>query len=286
MLRVTLPLCARVALVAVSVAGVSHAAEPSADLRTILERARTYLARYHDQLATVIAEEHYEQQVQANSGVFSMKTRRVLDSEFLLLRTDDVPDGWLGFRDVVRVDGQPVPDRGSRLEELLKSSGGSLSRRARAIAEESARYNVGEVRRTINTPTMALEYLSAANEWRVKTRQRSEHVERGDRVWTVEFEENRSPTIIRGNGGDDVFARGEWWIEASTGRVTHVELRVNRPIRTEIIVSFAHDRRLDLWVPSEMREIYRTSSGLITGEAQYKNYRRFETSGRIVGDRR
>jgi hypothetical protein len=49
-------------------------------------------------------------------------------------------------------------------------------------------------------------------------------------------------------------------------------------------VDFRHDRALDLLVPSEMHEWFTTDTpGLMgTGKAKYSDFRRFETSARIV----
>jgi len=47
--------------------------------------------------------------------------------------------------------------------------------------------------------------------------------------------------------------------------------------------TYAPDKRLGLWVPARMAEVYETQSGTITGEATYTNFRRFETEVRFLG---
>ena len=88
----------------------------------------------------------------------------VLDSEFGIVRLQG--DGqWLGFRDVVAVDGVRVPDRDERLDQLFAdaSSASGLDRattvRAARIVRESARFNIGTMQRTINNPAVVLELL-------------------------------------------------------------------------------------------------------------------------------
>jgi hypothetical protein len=62
----------------------------------------------------------------------------------------------LPFRDVFERDGKQVRDRQERLAALfLKGSSRSAFEQARAIMDEGARYNIGNVARNINMPTLA-----------------------------------------------------------------------------------------------------------------------------------
>jgi len=52
-------------------------------------------------------------------------------------------------------------------------------------------------------------------------------------------------------------------------------------------VTYQRDRKLDMWVPARMRETYLETAAStvverVSCEATYSNFRRFETSGRIV----
>ena len=93
---------------------------------------------------------------------------------------------WLGFREVLPVDGKPVPDSAHRLAEIFavtvrlkpdttkgaettRGAGATASlSQARRIAEESARYNVGPIYRTINDPSFVLEFLDGRNGHRMR----------------------------------------------------------------------------------------------------------------------
>ncbi len=92
--------------------------------------------------------------------------------------------------------------------------------------------------------------------------------------------------MIRTPDGDDVEARGRFWIEPATGRVLRTELRTGernrRQVRAVIEVSYAANERLQMLVPVAMRERYEFGSIRIEGEAQYSNFRRFETDARII----
>src|SRR4030095_1201890 len=81
---------------------------------------------------------------------------RPLRSDFLLVKPSDA-DRYVELRDVFEVDGQAIRDRHARLEELLRDPPATM--RIGASITESARYNIGSVQRTINTPLMALLFL-------------------------------------------------------------------------------------------------------------------------------
>ncbi len=252
-------------------------------LDALLARAEAYLREYETRLASVVAEEHYDQLVQftaagpgglrAGPTSAAWTRRRRLVSDYLLVRVAGRP-GWQPFRDVREVDGRPVRDRDTRLLDLFTHPASQALDQAARIARESARYNLGSVTRTINVPTLAL--------FVVRERYRFEFELRGDRrlegVRTVElaFREQVRPTFIRTAGDNDLPALGRLWIEPSTGRVVQTELRADQgDVTSEITVTYRPDARLGLWVPARMREVYRTAAERIEGTATYTNFRQF-----------
>ena len=72
-------------------------------------------------------------------------------------------EAFTPYRDVLEVDGAPVADRTTRLEQLFLQPGAEARTSAARISNESARYNLGRFKRNINVPTLALEYLKPAN---------------------------------------------------------------------------------------------------------------------------
>jgi hypothetical protein len=159
----------------------------------------------------------------------------------------------------------------------------------REILAESATHNVGDVRRNINFPTFALAYLRRPREhdtkWRV--------VRSGGHV-DLHFEERGRSTLVRTPEGIRSPARGRFSVDPATGRITACELRVrihdggsSRPMIYWMLVDFARDPRLDLWVPVRMLERHYRSRGASdhtgeSGEATYGNYRRYEGTGRLL----
>jgi hypothetical protein len=101
--------------------------------------------------------------------------------------------------------------------------------------------------------------------------------------------ERGTPTVATVNN-EAVESSGAIWVVESDGTVvrTNLTLRVPRPgqkpARTpdaSVTVDFQRDTKLMLWVPTRMEEQYRDLQCTST----YRNFRRFETFGRIVTPR-
>lgn len=270
-------------------------AQPMAPLDDILRRAGIYVETYHRDFTSVVAEEHYVQKVRHApsasggrwplAGVTDNSEDRTLRSDYMLLRGDSGETAWLSFRDIFEVDGNVVAGERGRLETWLRGSRTSFASRARALALDQARYNVGSLVRTINVPLLPLEFLANANQRRMRFRLRGVETVLGTQAAVVAYEERRRPTLIRTPDGDDVPAEGRFWIDPASGRVLKTELRTGhrdrRQVRTTITVSYERNERLNMLVPVSMEETYFTGSETITGSARYSNYRRFETDARI-----
>jgi hypothetical protein len=265
---------------------LSAPAAPPPSLRDLLASAGTYSERYHDAFTTIVAEERYVQRATAATDAAQGAEERLLRSDVMLLRGAAGESTWFFFRDVFEVDGQPVSGARGRLESWYQESRDSFMHKARALAIEQARFNLGDVLRTINVPLFALEFLFPRNQDRFRFRMSADGVVDGTRVTAVTFQERRHPTMIRTLDGDDVEVRGTFWIEPATGRVLRSELRTGegnrRRIQAVITVTYAPNERLLMLVPVSMDETYAFKSIHITGTASYSNFRRFETDARII----
>lgn len=281
------------------------APQPQApDLDSVLQRVGRYVAQYQQEFSLLIADEHYLQEVLSvgpgalrdvgphdakHAGPDSpsaARDRRVLVSEFALVRVEDADRTlWLAFRDVLEVDGRPVRDHTERLQRLFMTPAANALAQAQAIARESARYNIGALVRTVNVPTMALEFLGAAVQKRSSFKKRGDANVQGVETWVVTFEERGRPTLIRTPEGRDVVTKGVAWIDPDNGRILRTQIEPEQPRvrKTRLTVTYASDTRLGLWVPVEMNETYETESWQISGEATYTNYRRFETDVKLRG---
>jgi len=244
-------------------------------LKDVLARAAEYIATYHGAMATVVAEERYVQTLTAKGE--ASPTQRTLLSDFALVAGEGYQP-WMAFRDVLEVDGRAVRDRDGRMEQLF-SHGGDIDL-ALAINRESARYNLGTIVRTINTPTVALDFLLRDQQSRFKFRRRDTPAA-ADGIWEIAFEERDRPTIIKTPLGRDVAARGSFAIDPADGHVLRSTLAL-MDMRATIAVQYAMEPRLRIWVPVKMTESYRMPDETLDAVASYSNYRRFETSARVV----
>jgi hypothetical protein len=264
--------------------------ESRVSLRDVLARVGDYVVNYGEALATVLAEEHYTQQLTSYRELRPLAVRR-LRSEIVFVRLADTNE-WAAFRNVTNVDGQEVPDADGRLERLFSHAPPTLLAQTRLIASESARYNLGPLTREINIPTLALRYLHPENQSQSQFDKTSEDTINGVSTWVVRFRERDGGGFIRRDDGRRLPAEGRFWIVPADGRILKSQLivrdfvRGGRDSRAEINVAWRWDAPLNLWVPSEMRETYRgpwtpltTPFGPkpydIDGVAQYSNYRRF-----------
>jgi hypothetical protein len=284
-------LVAALTSVAVCSEPAAHIQEPSVE--TVLSRAADYVANFNRQLSGIVAEEFYIQEVRQRqpSGAIAQSRRRELRSDFLLVLPDGA-DRYVEFRDVFQVDGNAVRDRDERLTKLFLSPDPNVDQ-MREVIEESARHNIGDIPRNINTPMLPLYFLLPAQQPRFKferSKKRTPNLTgyeapRGGTanfrvttdVWVIEFEETRRATVIRTNEGRDFPAAGRYWIEPDTGTVLMTELIMDRgSVRAVIDVSYESELLLGFRVPVEMRERYDARGARIDGVARYGKFRQFQ----------
>jgi hypothetical protein len=251
-------------------------------LDEVLTRLADYLTAYAEEYSSTVATEHYTQTY--SSG--STRGQRTLEAEFGIVRLPG-DAGWVGFRDVTRVDGRPIADREGRLGKLFLDPSLKSMKQAEAISEESTRFNVGPIRRSVNNPTTVLIALDARNQTRFKFSKDGETMLNGTRVWILRFAEQVKPTIIQTLAHNDEPMQGRAWVDAVTGRLMRAEITVKtitmnprlalvNLFTATIDVLFQEDPRLQLWVPATMTERYSDNGReFAAGDATYTNYRRF-----------
>ena len=260
-------------------------------LEQLLDRAGTYVIGFELRFSNVVTEEQYVQEsTDARNNLPASRTagmiaggtqpnirRRELKSDFLLVKLSEA-DEWLPFRDVFEVDKHLVRDREDRLSKLFLHATGSTLEQARRIMEESARYNIGNIQRTINLPVFALELLRPSDQPRVRFSKGKLDSAMGANVYIVEYREQTSPALIHGPQGRELFCHGRFWVDAPTGRVMKSELVVDDPaVHASVTTRYRVDQAYGLAVPVEMKEEYALPNGArVTGLATYGNFRRFD----------
>lgn len=261
------------------------------DLKGLLRRAGEYAVEYHERFTALVADEHYVQRTgpdlrESAPGRSLIEKERTLESEYVIVRDFAGEGSWLGVRDVIEIDGEPVTSDRERLHALLEDTSRPLTERIRALADLQAKFNLGGVYRTINVPTLPLEFLLPNHQSRFRFKSAGPATLGGVPVFRVSFEERDRPTVIRSPNGRNVPSRGQFWLDPETGAVLRSELFVSpaegrSSVEATIIVSYKRNARFDMLLPDDMDEMYFARGGRIEGHATYTNYRRFETDVRI-----
>jgi hypothetical protein len=263
-------------------------------MSVVLGRAGKYVSELQRRLSTIVAEERYVQTVW-NQEVGDRRqplSRVELRSEFLLVRPDG-SDRYVELRDTFEVDGRPVHDRRDRLTGLFTDRVSPSRSSVQQIINESARYNIGDITRTLNVPTLPLLFLHPRHQSRFKfesTRNTEPAVARlqedtggtapvfrvSTEVWVIAYREVDEPTLVRTPEGRSRPVRGRFWIEPDTGRVLMSDLAAgDGDLHAAISVSYQSEPLLGFLVPIEMRERYeaRKKKTLIEGSARYSAFR-------------
>ena len=271
------------------------AASVAPDLAPILERAGRYVMAYQKTFSDLVAEEDYRQDLSEPAGRFSRHSR----AEMIFVSLPG-PIPWAVFRDVYEVDGKKIRDREARLERLFRDSpDGAVAAadRAKAILDESARFNLGPVRRTLNVPTFALLVLHPDHQHRFSFERGGRTSIDGTQTVQIAFAEKGRPTLVAGADGD-VVAKGSLWIDSDRGTVLRTDVWYisgqGRFTRTRIVTEYSRESRLQVTVPVRMTETYEAGGGYYAGMldewgrlrsgftikavARYSGYRRFDVT--------
>jgi len=266
-------------------APATPAAVDRRDAGALLARAAAYVESYEQAFSAVVSEESYSQEIRVPPRAL---TNKISTAPGWLSRTTsaDVLHAsigereWVAFRDVYQVDGAAVRDRDERLQKLFIEAPPGAVGQARRILAESARYNLGELQRDINVPTMALTYLRGSNQSRSDFSVDGNQTIDGVSAVVLEFKERATPTIVHSADGD-LPATGRVWIEPESGRVLKTEISMaSRRSGAKVTVMYGAVPELTMWVPIVMTEEY-TGAETIFGKATYSKFRQFAVSTAI-----
>ena len=260
-----------------------HAQKPT--VPDVLKTAGEYLKQYAQKLGAVVAEEEYTQR----EPIIPSANRRLI-SEVVFIGLDS---GQIAvFRDVASIDGREVRPKEDRLAKLFATAPTQASRdQASTLTDEGARHYMSPNLRTLDIPTLALEFLRAENQSESEfTFDGGIRNQDGAQVATLKFKADRNADVLPTPEGSTT--SGKIWIDITTGAVRQTELVVTaKNFNFKTTTKYAHDKGLDLWVPSEMSQLTDVSSaaaGLsnmgaggqlgakqsLEGRARYSKYRR------------
>jgi hypothetical protein len=243
-------------------------------LETVLARAADYVDRFGARLSGVVFEESYEQSETSRSRGL-IQTRRI-KSDMLFVVDDSVLGGTI-VRDVFEIDGRIIPDHQDRLVALFTQPAATARAQALRIADENARFNLGSLLRTTNTPELAVLFLRRNVQRRLTFK--LDGTRDDGRLWDVSFEERARPTLIRKERDRDLPASGDVTIEADSGEIreTHLALRPTGGVWT-VRTRFAMEPRIGIALPTSMEERLNVDATLLDARATYSRVRLFQVS--------
>lgn len=251
---------------------------------------REYVARFAREMRFVIAHERYDQEVRSRLGSFGanhgvVRGSRSTEAEVSFAHiTDGV---WIMARQVETVDGHPVGAAPSSPLADVRTEREAIER-MNQLANDAAGWNIGSVRRNINSPTLAMWFLTdaVAGRFRFSTAGTERtaaglcHVVRFREIGTaplMEVEHERTP------------AAGRFWVLGDSGAVVKTELVLERsapsfrgtvPIsRATITVEYTYWPLAKFWVPATMVERYEQpaerNADIVIAKAIYSKYQQF-----------
>jgi hypothetical protein len=281
---------------------VAFSTSPSADttpaVAQVLAVAGEYVTRFEGEFREIISDEEYEQKV-SSPRTFDVR-RRKLGSEMVFMWSDDQRT-WVTVRNILNVDGRRLEEADSRLERLLSDPSLRLPT-VRTLRESGSRFNIGTIQRTTNDPNLALLFLDPIKQARFAFKVRGREKINGAASLKLTYEERYHPTVIQdGGSGADLIARGAIWLDELDGAILRTEVGVELVGGTQatVTVDYGRDPRFSVLTPARMQEKYiqwdmrhdvmtgpfSTGSRLLERVeclATYTNFRRFETTARVL----
>ncbi len=258
----------RTPLVALCLAWTLAAVSPATGtLDSASDRVTAYAVRFGREFQGVVATERYVQVIRPWTGTpptsagvshHDALARRTLASDLLLVFDADGP--WHLHRDVRRVDGTPVGDRDARLQALFLEPGLTARERLGRMTMESARYNLGNITRTLNIPTFPLIVVHPEHRQRFRLRTRGVRESDGVTVRELSFTERQRPTLVRSTEGRNVPLSGRLLVDDATGEFIHARLDPHPVgVTSRIEVWYERVPGLPLRVPVRMWEWYQAA---------------------------
>ena len=266
--------------------------QPGSGFTTVLASAMRYATNYEQGFALLVADETYVQELQRppNPGTNLSRTNpgggmqgggpvssQVIKSDFILEQLGMDGEGWMPFRDTYEVKGRKVRNRDDRLLKLFTTNDKSRFDKAAEISNNSAKYNLGNVARTINIPLLGMMFLHPRVNERFEFTDGGEETVNGRVLRKAVYKEVARPTLIKTSRNRDLALTGTLWIDPFSGTVVRTELNAaDIQVRCQVTVSFRRDDTLEMWVPERMDEYYKAYSGLddIVATATYTNVRK------------
>ena len=184
------------------------------------------------------------------------RLRRTQSEVFFAYLTTD--RHWMAIRDVISLDGTALTERPDLRGAFQRLAAGDVPPK---FTEVNSRYNIGRTFRNFNEPTLALLVLDERHRARFSFERKGVEREGNSTLVTIAFTEKDPPTLIQHQRRGRVFSRGEFIVEAGTGRVRRTLLTAKTDaLRLELTTTYGPNDRLGMSVPTLFREHYEYGS--------------------------
>ncbi len=271
-------------------AALARSGDP--DLVALLRQTGQYVRQFERDFAFVVSDESYNQQDRTAS--WPLRSRAMRSEVFFTWLGED--HAWITVRNVLTVDGMPVASNRDRLEHELNGTASGESRKSQflLLREQGTRFNLGYIERTFNDPMFALQVIDPRFQSRFTFKLAGRETIDGVDAWRITWTEHQRQTLIVDHDHADLFSTGATWVSRADGVVLKTRLVVDdkkERLRGEMVVTYQHEPKLNLWVPIRMEERYRRRANpsipsilreQVDCVATYSNFRRFETASRLV----
>ena len=145
------------------------------------------------------------------------------------------------------------------------------------MQEAGSRHNLLDIG-TLNNPLLVMAFLQEGYRERFRFNLAGLDKKLGPTVRTVQFQEFKIPSLIKGNGNQDILLAGP-----GVDRGRHRARRQDGARRSAagaaaitVTTLYKFDEELGINVPVEMRDWYPDGTGEIRGVATYGRFRRFQ----------
>ena len=238
-LPLTVLVLAVTALVARTVEPVRAQVPPS--LEQLRDAAGDYVRSAYPRLSNLVGTEEYRQRPPGGSTL-------TLKSEVLLVPHPTETSDWVFFRDVLVVNGKPIPNQQERLTNLFISPTLANWQLVREIAHADRQYHIPGSTPSLINPLIVVALLDRSYWPRLQFRLGKQDEDAGPDVWILELAElpsDKEEPLVAG-----VPCRARAWVEVKTGRILKTELRVSmRGGTTSNRTTFRFDEALRVVVP-------------------------------------
>jgi hypothetical protein len=262
-------------------------------LQSLLDKAGKYAKSYRELCRELVAEERMIQKEYDKKG--RLKNQRSFISDYLIVTLPSAPQATVEFRDLLSIDGKPLPRRQEGLLELFREKSSNAFKEAERVTKESTKHNLGRKRYT-NMVNFGLNFLLPENQAKIEYEFQNPGKSSPDATSVViRFHESSEKTALHAVtpfGVRPIVSNGYIWLSLPDVRILRIDFSFKEeneyyPIAGRYISEYSPGPD-NLLLPKRFEERFYDVENpevlLFESEAEYLNFRRFSVEVKIVPD--